>query len=75
MARSVLGLSALARALAGINQVGGVHLNLYIVGLVCGTLYGLTIVLGESWPVFGLACCGSVVVAIVIDPDIYERDE
>jgi hypothetical protein len=49
--------------------------NLYILGLVCGALYGLTIVLGDSWPVFGLACCGLVVVAIVTDPDIHERDE
>lgn len=45
-------------------------MTLYLLSLACGIAYAISIILGDSWLLLGIACFALLIVAIVSDRDL-----
>jgi len=49
------------------------HLSLYLLSILCGVAYVVTIALGDRWPIFAVTCFGLMIVAVVTDRSLGEE--
>ena len=42
-------------------------MTLYLLSLACAVAYGVSVVLGESWPLLGIAAFALMILAVISD--------